>query len=271
MKLARAIPASFDRAIVAAIDRRLEKITDSVAVPLAVESGSRAWGFPSPDSDYDCRFIFVRPGRDYLTLWPKRDVIETPLDHVLDVNGWDVSKALKLAVAGNAVVLEWLRSPVLYRADRWFREALSAFCQEHAPAERVRAHYLHLGLRQLSRAVDNAGTVASKKLFYVLRPALALRWMRVGRELPPMDLHALIAVADLPASLQATIERLVARKAITRELGRELAPAELLRFADAEFARARDSINDEPPSLAARDGADLLFRDVVNRFSAGWA
>ncbi len=104
----RSIPADFDAATVAAIDERLDLVVrdERVAMPLAIESGSRAWGFASPDSDYDCRFLYVRRRRDYLALWPHRDVIETPLDGLLDVNGWDVAKALRLLVKGNAVVIE---------------------------------------------------------------------------------------------------------------------------------------------------------------------
>jgi len=103
----RSVPDSLDPTVVAEIDARLGSL--GVAIPWAIESGSRAWGFPSPDSDYDCRFIFVRSASDYLSLWPKRDVIETPLDEIFDVNGWDLIKAVRLLVQGNAVVAEWLQ------------------------------------------------------------------------------------------------------------------------------------------------------------------
>ncbi|MFE3443732.1 DNA polymerase beta superfamily protein [Nocardia sp. NPDC059180] len=85
---------------------------------LAIESGSRAWGFPSPDSDYDCRFLYVASLDTYLSPWRTRDVIETPLVGLLDVNGWDLGKALRLLVKGNAVLIEWLQSPIVYRGDR---------------------------------------------------------------------------------------------------------------------------------------------------------
>jgi predicted nucleotidyltransferase len=104
----RSIPDSFAAEEVTAIDARLDAVVrdEQVAIPLAIESGSRAWGFASPDSDYDCRFLYLRRRRDYLALWPPRDVIETPLDGLLDVNGWDVAKALRLILKGNAVVIE---------------------------------------------------------------------------------------------------------------------------------------------------------------------
>ena len=119
----RAVPSSLDPAVVAEIDARLAGVETEhgVRIAWAVESGSRAWGFPSPDSDYDCRFLYVRPREDCLSLWPARDVIETPLDAVFDVNGWDLAKAVRLVVTGNAVASEWLRSPIVYPGDALFR------------------------------------------------------------------------------------------------------------------------------------------------------
>jgi len=119
----REIPGSMDPGVVAKIDEHLAEIQSEahVAIPLGIERGSRAWGFPSPDSDYDCRFIFVRARNTYLSLLPERDVIETPLEDNLDVHGWDIAKALKLLLKGNAVVIEWLTSPITYTADKRFR------------------------------------------------------------------------------------------------------------------------------------------------------
>src|SRR5580700_6481627 len=130
----RALGPGFDPGIVAAIDARLRAVAERehAVVLLAVESGSRAWGFPSPDSDYDCRFIYARPRNDYLSLYAPRDVIEFPLDRELDVNGWDLAKALRLLLKGNAVVIEWLTSPISYRTDPEFRDAFLALARNVA-------------------------------------------------------------------------------------------------------------------------------------------
>lgn len=124
------ITDGFDAATVERIQARLDEVErdHGVRVLWAVESGSRAWGFPSPDSDYDCRFFYVRRHDDYLSPWRPRDVIETPLDDVLDVNGWDLIKAIRLAAA-----LHWTRtlgSPVPPMN-------LSALLEEAPPAEDV--------------------------------------------------------------------------------------------------------------------------------------
>src|SRR6516225_8450283 len=127
----RSIPPEMDAEKVARIDAMLDGIVAQhrVFLPLAVESGSRAWGFASPDSDYDCRFVFVRRAIDHITPWTTRDVIELPLEGELDANGWNLRKALQLLLKGNAVIVEWLRSPVIYRGQAWFREDFLEFAR----------------------------------------------------------------------------------------------------------------------------------------------
>src|SRR5262245_38910826 len=94
------------------VHRRLARIEteNDARILFAVESGSRAWGFHSPDSDYDVRFLYVRSQDAYLGLYPPRDVIETPIEGLYDVNGWDLGKAMRLMIRGNSVIQEWLAS-----------------------------------------------------------------------------------------------------------------------------------------------------------------
>ena len=157
----RTVPPTLDPTVVAEIDARLAGA--GVAIPWAIESGSRAWGFPSPDSDYDCRFIFVRPAADYLSPWPKRDVIETPLDAVFDVNGWDLIKAVRLLLKGNAVVVEWLRSPIVYTGDDDFRIGLLELAALVSNRALIGRHYLHVGRQKWAPGADD---MSIKKIFY---------------------------------------------------------------------------------------------------------
>ena len=268
---ARSIPASFAPEVVMAIDAQLDRIVvdHAVRLPLAIESGSRAWGFPSPDSDYDCRFIFVRAQDDYLSLHPKRDVIETPPDGVLDVNGWDLAKALRLMLKGNAVVLEWLRSPVAYRCDVQFRDAFLALAQDCADRRLIGRHYLHLGERQRRTYFGDGKSVALKKLFYALRPAAALRWLRLHPDeaVPPMHFPTLMAECAPGAEVAAVTADLMARKAETRELGEGPLPEPIAGFIAEEFAAAQEAFETGSvrPSRAARAKADAFFRDVVRQ------
>ena len=94
--------------------RRIEE-EENIKILLAVESGSRAWGFASPDSDYDVRFIYIRRMEDYLKLEKVRDVIELPMDDVLDMNGWDLQKTLRLLYKSNPTLFEWFSSPIVYQ------------------------------------------------------------------------------------------------------------------------------------------------------------
>ena len=272
MSILREIPDSMDPAVVAQIDARLDGIRAEAVIPLAIESGSRAWGFASPDSDYDCRFLYVRPIDDYLSPWPKRDVIETPLDAVLDVNGWDIAKALPLLLKGNAVVIEWLTSPIRYAADPWFLDAMLAFAAAHVPTDRLERHYLHLGLRQWARHGRRDAEIPLKRLFYALRPAAALRWLRLqgGAGVPPMAFGTLMAQCDPPVGMARQVAELIAAKTVTRELGSGRIPIAVAQFIDAEYAIAIDRAKRAPPAVpdigAAQEAASRLFRAIVRRY-----
>jgi hypothetical protein len=265
----RHLGPGFDPAVVAGIDAKLHEVeaSNGVRILLAIESGSRGWGFPSPDSDYDCRFIHVRPQEDYLSLYPPRDVIEYPPDAIYDVNGWDLVKALKLLLKGNAVVLEWLMSPFVYAGDADFRaEALVLAGQVVQPAA-IAMHYLHLGERQRETAFADGSEVRLKKLFYVLRPALALRWMRLhpDKAIVPMAFRTLVAESDVSADCAAIIDDLLARKAETREMGRGAMPREIGALIDAEFGLARGHWPEPAtrPQPEAVRLADAFFRRWV--------
>jgi predicted nucleotidyltransferase len=267
----RSIPASFAAEEVTAIDARLDAVVrdEHVTIPLAIESGSRAWGFASPDSDYDCRFLYLRRRRDYLALWPPRDVIETPLDGLLDVNGWDVAKALRLILKGNAVVIEWLRSPIAYRGDAGFRDALDTFAETIAPRGLIARHYLHLGEQQWTRHGGD-GEMPGKKLFYALRPAAALRWMRRNEgRLPPMNFHQLLAESDPPADVAAIVAELIERKARTRELGTAPIPPAIAAFITGEYDLAGAAERGPLPDDDDREAAQAMFLTLLDRFGPG--
>lgn len=260
----RSIPSSLDAAVVAEIDARLAGVAAEfdVRIPWAIESGSRAWGFPSPDSDYDCRFIFIRPANAYVTLWPARDVIETPLDKVFDVNGWDLAKALQLLVKGNATVIEWLQSPIVYQGSSSFRERLLSLAREVVDPVLLQRHYLHVGHYQW---VGDGEPMALKKVFYSLRPAASLRWLRVNDGgVPPMDLPTLLAECDAPPLVARETAELTALKAVTRELGVGEVPPSIRAFIveELELAAGADDMELQPRA-EARGLADEFFRSEV--------
>lgn len=267
----RSIPTSFPAATVADIDARLDGVcaNEGVCIPWAIESGSRAWGFPSPDSDFDCRFVFVRPIDQHLSPWLPRDVIETPLIGELDVNGWDLAKALKLLLKGNAVIIEWLRTPIVYRGQAWFCDELLSFAARFADRRLIAKHYLHLGERQRRAYFADGAHVAQKKMFYVLRPAATLRWLRHHPDgaIAPMNLQTLMSECAPPADVAEIVGELITRKSVTRELGSQPLPAAIAGFIEHEFelARATFASSVEAAPAKARMEARELYRELVHR------
>ena len=179
-----------------------------VTVLFACESGSRGWGFASPDSDYDVRFIYVNRLDWYLTVEPGRDVIEQPISGDLDVNGWDLRKALKLLHSSNPVLLEWLRSPIVYRQDDELAPRLRVLAEEQLSLDRAYHHYVSMAKKNLREHLLGE-TVRYKKYLYVLRPLLAARWIRAGRGAPPMRFAELAQATLDDGALVAEINRLL--------------------------------------------------------------
>jgi predicted nucleotidyltransferase len=184
------------------IAKKLDEIERQkhVRILLAVESGSRAWGFASEDSDYDVRFIYVRPRNDYLRLEKFRDVIELPLEGELDINGWDLDKTLRLLRSSNPTLFEWFSSPIVYR-ETPFADDFRSVMFKYFSTRRGLYHYLSMANSNY-REFLKGEMVKAKKYFYVLRPVLACRWI-LDRGTPPPMLFSELVKSELdPAVLQ---------------------------------------------------------------------
>ncbi len=123
---------------------------EGVRIVYACESGSRAWGFPSRDSDYDARFLYIRPVEWYLSITEKRDVIERPISNMLDITGWDLRKALRLFRKSNPPLLEWLQSPTVYKETGSAAEALRSLSPLAFSPKIMHVPLFKYGERQLS-------------------------------------------------------------------------------------------------------------------------
>ncbi|MBR0664117.1 nucleotidyltransferase domain-containing protein [Roseomonas hellenica] len=247
------VSAAARAAIGAALDAIIRE--EQVAILFAVESGSRAWGFPSPDSDWDVRFVYARPTAWHITLTPGRDTLERSLPGDIDLAGWDARKALNLLLNGNAALREWLRSPILYCADSAMLAEFRALA-DALPARAAARHHYRAVIRQISsRYLDGRAVVNLKKYLYVVRPALALRWLREHPEgEPPMDMPALLAEVTLDAAARADLDGLLVRKAEAAELGEgaRLARLDALVADEIEAAAAMpDEPRDAPGAAAA--------------------
>ncbi|MGO1079779.1 nucleotidyltransferase domain-containing protein [Inquilinus sp. CA228] len=227
---------------------------EGARILVAVESGSRAWRFASRDSDYDVRFIYVRPVEDYLSVETRRDVIELPVDGTLDVNGWDLRKALGLIAKSNAVVAEWLTSPVVYRRDDGTAALLLGLARACAHLPALAYHYDRSARRAWAPGDD---PVRLKSYFYALRPALALDWMRRKAEPPPMDLPGLMEGIPLPDDLREAVAMLLLRKraATESDTAERVPPLEAYLTATLSEMAPRPGIWDRAPAVKAVDEA----------------
>jgi uncharacterized protein len=243
----------------------LERIEgdENVRILFAVESGSRAWGFPSPDSDYDARFLYAQTPDWYLSLEPGRDVIELPILDDFDINGWDIRKALLLLLKPNPVLLEWLSSPIRYRWDERLCAKLRAFAERTAYAKACLHHYLGLGERLWGEFVEGRAEVNLKKYLYILRPALCLGWIREGNGMPPMSLPELMAGLALSPAFRGEVERLLELKARSSEVGTGARVADLDAYIGKEFAWARAAPVEVQTDPSVRAEAEALFKSIV--------
>ncbi|MDJ0615145.1 MAG: nucleotidyltransferase domain-containing protein [Rhizobiaceae bacterium] len=267
------LPLDFDPEIVAGIRQRLDNARNQgVTILFAIESGSRAWGFPSPDSDYDCRFVYVRPISDHLSLQPDRDVIEFPIECDLDVGGWDLKKALLLALGGNAVIGEWADSAICYEEVPEFRSEMKETLDQIIEPVRVSHHYLGLARSGITRHNPANGEIKLKKLFYILRPLVALQWMEQHgfAKLPPMDFNKGLAEIELDAEVRELIGELLAMKAKTREIGTGEVPKVILDYVSLRFSYFNENVpatSYDAQSKRNRTAiAQAFYENAVRRF-----
>ena len=222
----------------------LEKLNEiekneNVRILLAVESGSRAWGFASPDSDYDVRFIYVRPKEDYLRLEKTRDVIELPIEGELDINGWDLDKTLRLLRASNPTLFEWFSSPIVYR-ETAFAQEFRGIMQRYFSSKRGLSHYLSMASSNY-REYLKGDTVKAKKYFYVLRPVLACRWI-LDKGTPPPMLFSELLEAELDPVLLPDVNRLLDLKMNAPEIKTIPKIESINRYLDSSIEEVRSRI-----------------------------
>ena len=187
--------------------------TKNVEILFAAESGSRAWGFASPDSDYDIRFIYKHDLDYYLSLFEKPDVIEFMTADDLDGSGWDLRKTVRLLAKSNAPLLEWLHSPVVYYQNEAFANQMRQLAKDCFSPIASLHHYL--GITKNFMDVCQQEEVKLKSYFYALRTALAGKWIIENNSFPPVDFLELLPIA--PTHIQEKIKELIRLKANQNE------------------------------------------------------
>ncbi len=189
-----------------------------VRILFACEAGSRAWGFESPDSDYDVRFIYVHPKMWYysINVENRRDVIECKIVDDYDVNGWDLRKALKLLRKSNPSLLEWINSPIIYRNIDGIKGELASLADTCFHMSSVAYHYHGMAYRNY-REYLKGGEVWVKKYLYVIRPILAIMWLKAHDTIPPVEFTDLRAGVTVPDEISEGIDRVLKFKLANKE------------------------------------------------------
>jgi len=244
----------------------LEKIKEieekeNVRVIMAIESGSRAWGFESPDSDYDVRFVYVRQLEDYLRLEKVRDVIEWQLDDVLDINGWDLKKALQLMHDSNPTIFEWCASPIVYKDSAYF-DKLKELRHSYFSCKKSLYHYWHMASNNYQNYLQG-DQVKIKKYFYVIRPLLAAKWIIDKGTQPPMLFSELVE-AELPGELKGIINKLLDMKQKMPEMGLASKIKELDEFIEAELEVVKKAADEAENTKNDWNLLDKYFIYAVN-------
>lgn len=235
-----------------------------VKVLYAIESGSRAWGFASANSDFDVRFIYAHPADWYLSvdLEDKRDVIEYPIVDEIDINGWDVRKALKLFWKSNPAFIEWLQSPILYIDDGKFAKQARALMKDVYSFEKGIYHYRHMAKTNY-REYLKGELVPLKKYFYVLRPLLAIQWLEKYQQPAPIEFAKLCELIQDNQMLNTEISSLLARKRASLEKENIPAIPALNQFIESELTRLERYAQKSQGRDVSFDALNQLFKHSI--------
>lgn len=235
------------------------EIENGIKILYACESGSRAWGFASLDSDYDVRFIYVHNRDYYLSIDEQRDVIELPINDLLDIGGWELRKALRLLRKSNGPLCEWLQSPIIYKSNTDFLTEIRHLMNQYFSPRPMVHHYLSM----TNSVVDNdlsGSEVKLKKYFYALRPILACRWIIHRDEIPPMEFGKLRGLLD--PTLNEIVNALLERKSKAGEKSTITSIQELHDWLEKQI---NDCQNNVPEKVITVDSAILndFFRKYI--------
>ena len=235
-----------------------------IKILLAVESGSRAWGFPSPDSDYDVRIIYIHKQDWYLSIHDRKDTIDYFHGELLDINGWEIRKTLRLLRKSNATPFEWAQSPIIYSEEKGFREQLLTLAEQFFQPYHSFNHYL--GIARNSYLKNQLSeTIKLKKLFYVIRPVLAINWIRRYKTIPPMDIFNLMKVLEREP-VKTRIRELIDIKAQANEDYIYTMEPLLRDYLEDQFHRIENTPFQDKREIPDIELLNTFFRSLLKQF-----
>ncbi len=242
----------------------LEKLKEvkerrGIEVLLAVESGSRAWGFASPDSDYDIRFIYRHEKDWYLSPWDKDETIEFMTEDDLDGSGWDLRKTFHLLLKSNAALLSWFYSPIVYIKNEKFYDLFKSLADECFSPVAVSYHYLSMSKKYLEAC--RGDEVKLKSYFYLLRTALTGKWILEKGTVPPVLFSELLVLTD--DSTREKIENLIALKATKGESYHHPNDRELFGFLESTIKDSEEKAKGLNSGNTDKAKMEKVFREIL--------
>lgn len=235
----------------------------NIRILLACETGSRAWGFPSPDSDFDIRLIYAHKKDWYLSLNEGKDTIELMLeDNNLDISGWDLRKSLRLLSKSNPPLLERIQSPILYLVDKPFLTELTELANTHYSRIATLHHYLSMA-KKCYAAIQENPSFKLKKFFYALRSATACKWIMERSEMPPIQFQVMLNSLTIETELTTRIQELIDLKSTVDEAYLHQGEAPLFHFISDCIEMANAQAKMLPAAKGQKEELALFFRKTL--------
>ncbi len=240
----------------------IEKEKD-IRVLLACETGSRAWGFPSPDSDYDIRMIYVHKREWYLSLTKHKDTIERMFENNdIDITGWELKKALRLLGKSNAAFLERIQSPILYKHDDDFLKEVRLVASNHYSKIATIHHYLNMGKRCFYE-IENQKKYKLKKFFYALRAATACKWILDRDEIPPIVFQEMMQGLEIEEKIKERVNELIELKAEISESYLHFGEEAIFAFIQKNISQAKENFKSLPAAQGRLEDLNIFFRKQI--------
>jgi predicted nucleotidyltransferase len=237
-----------------------------IKILLACETGSRAWGFASPDSDFDIRIIYMHKKDWYLSLNESKDSIDMMFENNdIDITGWDLRKSLKLLLKSNSALLERIQSPIIYNCDEIFITELKQVAQLHYSRIATMHHYLSMAKKFLHELKGNK-EYKLKKFFYTLRSATACKWILEKQQMPPIEFSRMLDALTIDASLITRINELIALKSKKSEGYFHQGETELFAFIEKCITESAEKAARLPSAKGKLDELNQLFIKTLNRY-----
>lgn len=236
-----------------------------IKILLACETGSRAWGFPSPDSDFDIRIIYVHQKDWYLSLSEKKDSIELMFENNdIDITGWDLRKSLRLLQKSNPPLLERIQSPILYKSDNAFLVEINNLATSQYSRIATIHHYLSMA-KKFMEELREKKEYKLKKFFYALRSAIACKWILEREEMPPIEFQKMLNGLSIDNNLLTRINELIQLKATISESYLHQGENDLMSFIETCINSAFEQRNSLPSSKGNEKELNSFFIKMLSQ------